>query len=99
MCPEICETSPCLLFFHSKNDIKKRVWLLTSKADQEMYSLDLSLHPGRGVDPRNIDLVVNSAPTLPETNIAPENGWLEHCFPFGRAYFQGRAVCFREGYS
>ncbi len=27
--------------------------------------------------------------TLPETNIAPENGWLEYNFPFGMAYFQG----------
>ena len=27
--------------------------------------------------------------TLPETNMAPENGWLEDVFPFGRAYFQG----------
>ena len=26
---------------------------------------------------------------LPETNIAPENGWLEYYFPFGMAYFQG----------
>ena len=26
--------------------------------------------------------------TLPETNIAPENGWLEYYFPFGMAYFQ-----------
>ena len=29
--------------------------------------------------------------TLPETNIAPENGWLV------LAYFQGRTVSFREG--
>ena len=29
-----------------------------------------------------------SATTLPETNIAPENGWLEDYFPFGEAYFQ-----------
>ena len=36
--------------------------------------------------------------TLPETNIfAPENGWLEDEFPFGKAYFQGRTVSFREG--
>ncbi len=35
--------------------------------------------------------------TLPETNIAPENGWLEYYFPIGEAYFQGRAVSFREG--
>ena len=27
--------------------------------------------------------------TLPETNIAPENQWLEDEFPFGMAYFQG----------
>ena len=26
--------------------------------------------------------------TLPETNIAPENGWLEYSFPFGMAHFQ-----------
>ena len=27
--------------------------------------------------------------TLPETNIASENGWLEYYFPIGEAYFQG----------
>ncbi len=27
--------------------------------------------------------------TLPQTNIAPENGWLEYYFPIGEAYFQG----------
>ena len=27
--------------------------------------------------------------TLPETNIAPKNGWLEYYFPIGEAYFQG----------
>ena len=27
--------------------------------------------------------------TLPETNIAPKNGWLEDYFPIGEAYFQG----------
>ena len=35
--------------------------------------------------------------TLLETNIALENGWLEYYFPIGEAYFQGRAVSFREG--
>ena len=28
--------------------------------------------------------------TLPETNIAPTNGWLEYYFPIGEAYFQGQ---------
>ena len=27
--------------------------------------------------------------TLPETNVAPENGWLENYFPIGEAYFKG----------
>ncbi len=27
--------------------------------------------------------------TLPETNIAPENGWLEYYFAIGEAYYQG----------
>ena len=31
----------------------------------------------------------NISTTLPETNIAPENGWLEYYFPIGEAYFQG----------
>ncbi len=26
--------------------------------------------------------------TLPQTNIAPKNGWLEYYFPIGEAYFQ-----------
>ena len=33
----------------------------------------------------------------PETNIAPENGWLEDEFCFGKTCFQVQAVCFREG--
>ena len=35
--------------------------------------------------------------TLPETNIAPKNGWLEYNFSIGKAYFQVRNVSFREG--
>ena len=36
--------------------------------------------------------------TLPKTNIAPENGWLEDEISYwGPAYFQGQAVSFREG--
>ena len=35
--------------------------------------------------------------TLPKTNIAPTNGWLEYYFPIGEAYCQGRTVSFREG--
>ena len=36
--------------------------------------------------------------TLPETNIAPENGWLEYYFPIGaRFIFRCENVSFREG--
>ena len=43
------------------------------------------------------DLIDLWEATLPETNIAPENGWLEYKFPFGMAYFQG--LCsFQGGY-
>ncbi len=36
--------------------------------------------------------------TLPETNIAPENGWLEYYCPIGfRPIFRGENVSFREG--
>ena len=31
--------------------------------------------------------------TIPETNMAPENQWLEDEFPFGKAYFQGLLGC------
>ena len=37
--------------------------------------------------PEGMDGSINN--TLPETNIAPENGWLEDDFPFRMAYFQG----------
>ncbi len=33
--------------------------------------------------------VVGSHGTLPKTNIASTNGWLEYYFPIGEAYFQG----------
>ena len=36
-------------------------------------------------------------PSLKLTDIAPENGWLEDEFSFGKPYFQVRTVSFREG--
>ena len=52
------------------------------------------------VDGRNVALPGMYKPcnTLPETNIAPENAWLDDEFPFGfRPIFRGRTVSFREG--
>ena len=54
--------------------------------------------PEVGFLPRRLAAIQISVEyTLPETNMAPENGWLEDEFPFGKAYFQGRTVSFREG--
>ena len=40
---------------------------------------------------------MNGLPTLRETDIQPEHGWLEDDFAFGRAYFQLLLyVSFRE---
>ncbi len=33
-----------------------------------------------------------SIPSLPKTNIAPEDGWLTDYFHFGKTYFQGRVL-------
>ena len=35
---------------------------------------------------------MNTLVTLPETNIAPENGWLEYCFLLGRLIFRGELL-------
>ena len=45
----------------------------------------LLLEPGKG---RKVCGVLGRS-TLPETNIAPENQWLEDECPLGMAYFQG----------
>ena len=44
--------------------------------------------PGKMLDRTKNPLFLKMC-TLPETNIATENGWLESYFPFGMAYFQG----------
>ena len=57
-----------------------------------------------GIKRRYIDLYIPEASTrfelvtLPETNIAPEKGWLEYYFPIGfRPIFRCVLVSFREG--
>ena len=42
-------------------------------------------------------LILGGVPSLKKTAKAPENGWLEDEFPFGKPYLQGQAVSFREG--
>ena len=53
----------------------------------EMKLTRLGKMPNRDLD-QILDHLWQSS-TLPETNIAPENGWLEYYFPIGEAYFQG----------
>ena len=42
--------------------------------------------------PNKITHFISLLYTLPETNIAPKNGWLEYYFPIGKAYFQGLSL-------
>ena len=37
--------------------------------------------------------------TLPETNIAPKNGWLEYYFPCWEGLFLGSSCEFQGGYA
>ena len=57
----------------------------------------------KGRENMGVILTANHLYTLPETNIAPKNGWLEYYFPFRMAYFHlfsgALAVSFREGTS
>ena len=53
-------------------------------------------HDQRNTKPNKY--LTNRLPSLKLTAKAPENGWLEYYFPFGKLYFQGAfAVSFRDG--
>jgi len=57
-------------------------WLENPWQFHEVVEFDESLQDGATL------LLYRQEFTLPETNIAPENGWLENYFPLGKAYFQ-----------
>ena len=48
-----------------------------------------ALEAASGREGMEIAAIIFVFDTLPETNIAPKNGWLEYYFPIGEAYFQG----------
>ena len=50
---------------------------------------EVSKYEGKIDLPSKIETCKEIVHTLPETNIVPENGWLEDEFHFGMAYFQG----------
>jgi len=53
-----------------------------------LYQFPAPFSPSQ-VELQQVDKAGYSGPyTLPKTNIAPENGWLEYYLPFGMAYFQ-----------
>ena len=53
-------------------------------------SRSLSVHDMKKISPRKHKNTLKATRnTLPETNIASKNGWLEYYFPIGEAYFQG----------
>ena len=53
----------------------------------ELYGLARCLKVGKSRT-KNKKQTMKILYTLPETNIAPENGWLEYYFPIGEADFQ-----------
>ena len=55
------------------------------------------LQQGKILVSRNLNQQLKPTVTIPETNIVPQDGWLEDYFPIGEAYFQGRTVSFRDG--
>ena len=62
-------------------------WWLNHPFPQKICSSNWIISPRIGV---KIKRYLKPPPTLPETNIAPENGWLEDEFPFlGRPIFRG----------
>ena len=65
----------------------------TTKGQGEWFVFLRGPGPKSGNDWRLIDESI----ILTETNIACENWWLEDYLLFGKAYFQGRSVSFREG--
>ena len=50
-----------------------------------------------GISEAGFDRLIISKDTLPETNMAPENGWLKDEFPFGSRPISKGYVSFREG--
>ena len=98
--PSCCGTANCGTTLNPRSCLRLDLgWSISLKklrniftygrvADATFRSLDKFLDSNNITQPED---------TLPETNMAPENGWLEYYFPIGKAYFQGRTVSFREG--
>ncbi len=68
-----------------------------SQLNKSQNEANMSTRPNKATKKQPISV---SKSTLPETNIAPENGWLEYCTSFllGWPIFTGY-VSFREGAS
>jgi len=58
-------------------------WLMIIFEERCLISKASDLPGSTGFEPNFRSL------TLPETDMAPENRWLEYQFPFGMSYFQG----------
>ena len=70
----------------------------TKKRDASNNSVETASHDGFVFPVRRIQMRDVFQVTLPKTNIAPTNGWLEYYFPIGfRPIFRGENVSFREG--
>ena len=62
---------------------------VASLHDNELYKrVESLIRMKKGAEARCQNSSNFQLGTLPETNIAPESGWLEYSFPFGMAYCQ-----------
>ena len=73
------------IIFNWKLEVYDQTFISGSEMAEQKMEVDLS-----GCHQQSkIAKIEHLEITLPETNIAPENGWLEYYFPIGEAYFQG----------
>ena len=79
--------------FHSPKQLPKRSWLTAPKSMVRDFNrvviMTFLAHCIMKVRELVVEITNQSLNTLPKTNIAPTNGWLEYYFPIGEAYFQG----------
>ena len=79
--------SSSLYCYHLSHSVSLKLAFLTptNHPNHKLYTYP---NTGKNQTPFNIIHPSKLPFTLPETNIAPENGWLEDYFPFGKPSFQ-----------
>ena len=91
--PHLCCSSACL----GRESVGKLEGISCKKLDDRFLIRFRKINDQKKVSNCVVAVIfpILDVVTLPETNIAPKNEWLEDEFPFGKAYFQGWAASFR----